>query len=174
MDNHKSYQLVRALLVIFIVGLLTSGLTAFPLIAEINLLMKVIGPGTVVETLWPEMTHWISFVHQGLLETNNQYPFMLYGTDWLAYAHIMIAIAFIGPLRDPIRNIWVVEFGMIACLLLIPLALICGSIRGIPFFWIVIDCSFGVFGLLPLGLAYQRIKRIAHSEQHEVMVEPVA
>ena len=30
---------------------------------------------------------------------------------------------------------------MIACFALIPLALICGPIRGIPWFWRVIDCS---------------------------------
>jgi hypothetical protein len=59
---------------------------------------------------------------------------LAYGTDWLAFAHLVIAIAFLGPLKDPVRNIWVVEFGMIACLLVIPLALICGPIRGIPFY----------------------------------------
>jgi len=37
------------------------------------------------------------------------YPFIAYGTDWLAFAHFVIAIAFIGPWRDPVRNVWVVE-----------------------------------------------------------------
>ena len=69
----------------------------------------------------------------------------------------MIAIAFVGPFRDPIRNIWVVEFGMIACILVLPTALIFGPIRGIPFFWQLIDCSFGVFGMIPLGLARREI-----------------
>ena len=27
-----------------------------------------------------------------------------YGTDWLAFAHITIAVAFLGPLKDPVRN----------------------------------------------------------------------
>jgi hypothetical protein len=84
---------------------------------------------------------------------------MFYGTDWLAFGHLMIAIAFIGPLRDPVRNIWVVEFGMIACVLVIPAALICGFVRGIPFFWRLIDCSFGVFGIVPLYLAWRLIRR---------------
>jgi hypothetical protein len=35
-------------------------------------------------------------------------------------AHLAIAIAFIS-LRDPVRNVWVVTFGMIACLGVIPL-----------------------------------------------------
>ncbi|MBL8056454.1 MAG: hypothetical protein JNK29_07130, partial [Anaerolineales bacterium] len=53
-----------------------------------------------------------------------------------------------------------VEFGMIACGLLLPLALICGPLRGIPPFWIAIDCSFGVFGVIPLVLAHRQIKRL--------------
>jgi hypothetical protein len=146
-------------------GLVVAGLTAFPLIIEVNILEKVMGEGSFVETIWPEMSRWISFVHQGLNEVNDKYPFMFYGTDWLAFAHIMIAISFIGPLRDPVRNIWVVEFGMLACLLLIPLALICGPIRGIPFFWTIIDASFGVFGIVPLVIAYRSIKQIMVLEQ---------
>jgi hypothetical protein len=29
------------------------------------------------------------------------YPFLAYGTDWLAFAHIVIAVFFIGPLVKP-------------------------------------------------------------------------
>lgn len=72
----------------------------------------------------------------------------------------MIAVAFYGPYRDPVRNIWVVEFGMIACAGIVPLALICGPIRGIPFWWSVIDMAFGVFGVLPLYVVRRRIKRL--------------
>ncbi len=57
---------------------------------------------------------------------------------------------------------------MIACILLIPLALVCGPIRGIPFFWTIVDCSFGVFGIIPLIIAYGYIKRIARFEQRQV------
>jgi hypothetical protein len=39
---------------------------------------------------------------------------------------------------------------MIACVAIIPLAFICGPIRQIPFYWRLIDCSFGVFGIIPL------------------------
>jgi hypothetical protein len=169
MDIAKLYRIVRFLLAFFMIGLIVSGVTAFPLIIEVNILEKIMGKGSIVETVWPDMAHWISFVHQGLTEINNKYPFMFYGTDWLGFAHITIAISFIGPLRDPIRNIWGVEFGMIACLLLIPLALICGPIRGIPFFWIVIDCSFGVLGIIPVLIAYRFIKRIVFFEQQKMM-----
>lgn len=54
-----------------------------------------------------------------------------------------------GPLRDSVRNVWVVTFGMIACVLVVPYALVFGAVRGIPFWWRLIDCSFGVVGILP-------------------------
>ena len=167
MNVTKTYHIVRLLLALFMFGLIMSGLTAFPLVIEVNLLEKIMGRGSFVETFWPAMAQWISFVRQGIIATNANYPFMLYGTDWLAFAHITIAISFIGPLRDPIRNIWGVQFGMIACLLLIPLALICGPLRGIPFFWTIIDCSFGIVGIIPLVIAYRYIKRIMLFEQQK-------
>ncbi len=37
--------------------------------------------------------------------------------------------------------------------LVLPLALICGPIRNIPFFWQLIDCSFGIVGFILLWLA---------------------
>jgi hypothetical protein len=85
--------------------------------------------------------------------TNAHYPFLAYGTDWLAFAHLVIAVAFIGPYFDPIRNKWVITFGLIACVGVIPLALIAGPIRGIPFGWRLIDCSFGVCGAIPFCCA---------------------
>lgn len=49
---------------------------------------------------------------------------------------------------------------MIACAGIVPLALICGPIRGIPFWWTVIDMSFGIFGVIPLYVVRQKIKRL--------------
>src|SRR5437667_203206 len=96
-------------------------------------------------------------VAAALTEIHAKYPFMAYGTDWLAFAHLIIAVAFIGPLRDPVRNIWVVTFGLIACLGVVPLALVAGAIRDIPVYWRLLDCSFGVFGALPLWFARRNI-----------------
>jgi hypothetical protein len=93
---------------------------------------------------------WIERVYQALSDTNARYPFLAYGTDWLAFAHLVIAVAFIGPYIDPVRNKWIITFGLIACAGVIPLALIAGPIRGIPFPWRLIDCSFGILGCIPL------------------------
>jgi hypothetical protein len=158
---------IRFLLWFFIVGLLLSGLTAFPIKTEVDFLQQVVGEGSATESWWPWLAQWISFVHRGITEASQKYPFLFYGTDWLAFAHIVIAIAFVGPLRDPVRNIWVVEFAMIACLLVIPLALICGPIRGIPFFWRLIDCSFGVVGIIPLYFTRRYIRRVVQLEKEK-------
>ncbi|WSQ12113.1 hypothetical protein OG604_32550 [Streptomyces sp. NBC_01231] len=150
---------IRAWLAFFVVGLVLSGATAFPLVHELrwteDLLRALSAPEYV-----PALTEWIEHVRQGLDTVDAEYPFVLYGTDWLAFAHLVIAVAFYGPYHDPVRNIWVVEFGMIACAGIVPLALICGPVRGIPFWWTVIDMSFGVFGVVPLYVVRKKIKRL--------------
>lgn len=151
---------IRWLLAFMMAGLIISGVTAIPLSWEINLLHTVIGPDTWMQDQWPAMASWIDTVHQALTVVAKQYPLLLYGTDWLAFAHIVIALLFIGPYRDPVRNIWVIEFGLIACVLVIPVALLFGQLRGIPFFWRLIDCSFGVVGFIPLWIARQQILKL--------------
>lgn len=152
-------QRIRYLLIFFVVALVASGLTAFPLVWEVNLLNQFMGAAQVGHW-WPAMAEWIARIAAGVGETNARYPFIFYGTDWLAFAHLMIALAFWGPIKDPIRNIWVIEFGLLACLSIIPLALIFGPLRSIPPFWLAIDCSFGVFGLVPLWLARRDVLRL--------------
>lgn len=157
---------IRILLTLFIIGLVLSGLTAFPLEAELNATARFLGatdfsnPGD-----YSGLTQWIVLVRNALSETYAKYPFMAYGTDWLAFAHLMIAVAFIGPLRDPVKNIWVIEFGMIACAAILPLAFICGPLRGIPFYWQLIDCSFGVVGIIPLWWCRRLTLRLAALEE---------
>src|SRR4051794_8629055 len=103
---------IRLLTWLFIVGLLVSGLTAIPLETEIDWLAKLFG----ISELRPEQattgfSQWLLKVRDGLRETNAKRPFIFYGMDWLAFGHIAIAIAFVGALRDPVRNVWLFEFG---------------------------------------------------------------
>lgn len=161
MDAHALRRRIRIWLVVFIVGLVLSGLTAFPLVTEVRWAHEVLlAEGSPVPKHFPAVAEWLGRIHRALQATDARHPFLLYGTDWLAFAHLVIAVAFYGPYRDPVRNIWVVEFGMIACVGVIPLALICGTVRGIPFFWQVIDMSFGVFGIVPLLFLRRLIKRL--------------
>jgi hypothetical protein len=48
---------------------------------------------------------------------------------------------------------------LIACVAVIPLAFIAGPLRGIPMFWRLIDCSFGIGGALPLLWALRIVER---------------
>lgn len=153
---------IRALILFFVVALVVSGVTAFPLETEMKIAYKVLG---ISENVSPDsyegLQLWIAKVGNALLNTNRDYPFLAYGFDWLAFAHLVIAVFFIGVYRKPIRNIWVVHTAMIACVGVIPLAFICGEIREIPIYWRLIDCSFGVFGIIPLYILHTYIKKLA-------------
>ena len=149
---------IRFWLVVFVIGLVLSGVTAFPLEAESGLLVRLLHSAWVPAP--DALAAWVDRVHEGITRTNEQYPFIAYGTDWLAFAHLVIAVAFWGPLRDPVRNVWVVQFGVIACVAVVPLALIAGPIRGIPWWWQLVDISFGVIGIVPLLFAYAGIRRL--------------
>jgi hypothetical protein len=152
-EDRRLLRRTRLLLAAFIVGLVLSGLTAVPIQTGVPLLQKVAGEGSWVEGWRPGAAAWVSRVYHGVTEAGREQPFLFYGTDWLAFGHLIIALMFIGPLRDPVRNLWVIHAGMIACALVIPWALVFGPIRGIPFFWQLIDCSFGVAGIVPLYVA---------------------
>ena len=154
---------IRAWLVFFIIALAISGLTAFPLETELRIASDVLHASFVAQWL-PDAVAYIDVIKFAVIDQNHTYPFLAYGTDWLAFAHLVIAVAFIGPLRDPIRNIWVVQFGMIACVGVIPLALIAGAVREIPLTWQLIDMSFGVFGIIPLIIVYRLIKRLEREQ----------
>src|SRR5580658_4981143 len=129
-DQHLRY--IRIWLGVFIVGLVLSGLTAFPLQTELRWLVALLHQSWIEPLAQSSgLLAWIERVHGALDTTGARLPFLAYGTDWLAFAHLAIAVAFIGPYVDPVRNKWVVTFGLIACGGVIFLALIAGAIRGI-------------------------------------------
>ena len=137
---------IRWLTCFFIIGLVVSGVTAIPLLGEVGLLVKWSG----AEDGPTKRYYWLVRVYDALKQTHDEHPVLFYGTDWLAFGHFVIAVAFIGAIRDPVRNRWLFDFGLIACVLVVPFALIFGGLRGIPVWWRLIDCSFGVFAFIPL------------------------
>lgn len=153
----KLLRRIRLLLAFVVFGLVASGLTAFPLESEAALLVRLLapeeGPGSAP-------FQWLSRVHEGLAETNRRFPFLAYGTDWLAFAHLVIAVLFLGPLRDPVRNVWVIQLGLVACAGVPVLALVAGPLRGIPFWWRLVDSSFGVACGIPLLLCLRHVRRL--------------
>jgi hypothetical protein len=148
---------IRVWLCLFILGLVLSGLTAFPLVHETAFLSRTLA----AHAFLPEpIVAWINRVHLALADQSLRYPFLAYGTDWLALAHLVLATAFLGPLADPVRNKWVLQFGVLACVGVLPLALIAGPLRGIPPLWRLIDCSFGIFGAIPLLICIHKVKKL--------------
>lgn len=119
---------IRLLIAIVIAGLVVSGLTAFPLVHEVDLLQTWLRTHSAPTNV----TVWID----------------------------VIALFFFGPLIDPVRNVWVIRAGQIACVLVVPLAVICGEIRGIPLWWRGIDCAFGIVGFVPLWFADRLVRGV--------------
>ncbi|MFK0401653.1 hypothetical protein ACIQTT_04935 [Microbacterium sp. NPDC090225] len=161
---------IRVCIGILILGLVVSGVTAFPLRLELALGSDLLHATPIAQWL-PDAVGWVDRVADALADADVRYPFIAYGTDWLAYAHLVIAIVFIGPLVDPVRNIWVTQFGVIACIGIVPLALIAGSVRGIPLGWQLIDISFGVIGAIPVVIAWRLTRRLEATRMHESSAE---
>lgn len=153
---------IRQWIIFFIVSLIISGITAFAVETGLAWILQ----------LWPvsamSVHGWLELTHHAIKDMNTQYPFLAYGYDWLAFAHIVIAVFFIGPLRDPVRNKWIIQAGRIACVMVFPLAFIAGAARQIPFGWQLIDCSFGLIGLLPLTICYRKIAHLERVQEKEM------
>ena len=81
---------LRAWTAFFIFGLVVSGLTAIPLETELTVLERLAGQGT------DGFAGWIHRVGDALRETNAKFSLLAYGTDWLSFGHVVIALAFIG------------------------------------------------------------------------------
>jgi len=87
---------IRWLTWLFIIGLVVSGATAIPLVTELGWLAQIFGVSSTAWIPWDEgFRGWIWQIWMALRENQLQYPFLFYGTDWLAFGHFIIAIAFI-------------------------------------------------------------------------------
>jgi hypothetical protein len=148
---------IRWLTWLIIVGLIFSGVTAMPLRAELNWVVSIL-PHGLDEKFGIGL--WLTRVSDALNVTYVQYPFMAYGTDWLAFAHFVIAFAFVWPLKDPIRYALLFTWGFYASLSIVLFALVMGQVRGIPWGWRLIDCSFGLAGVILFSLCRRSVARL--------------
>lgn len=151
----KLLRQIRVLVILFITALVISGITAFPVYTELKLILdsKTFDDGSVIQ-------RWLLKVFTGVKETQKKYPFIFYGFDWLAFAHLIIAVLFIGVYQHPVRNRWIIQWAIISCICVIPLAFSAGAVRGIPLFHILFDCSFGIVGLIPLYFMQTKINQL--------------
>ena len=162
MTSSQHLRSIRLWLSIFIAGLILSGITAFPLEHETAWLAAFLAAHPILPR---GIFVWIDRVHEALYQDSIHAPFLAYGTDWLAFAHLTLSVVFLGPLVNPVRNKWVMQFGLIACAGVLALALIAGPIRGIPPLCRLIDCSFGIFGAIPLLVALRRTSKLELAQE---------
>ncbi len=159
--NNASVKLRRKIktsIIIIIIGLLLNGISAIPLRAELNFLLSN-------QSILPDFLHnWFMYVNKGVTETSNHYRFMRYGFDWLAFAHLLIAIAFLGPLRDPVKNEWIITWGLIISALSVLIALGWERVREIPLWWSCIDAAIGLVSFIILWLCSRWIKELKTME----------
>ena len=150
---------IRRWTALFLLGLVLSGITAFPLVHESALLVRI-AQALALDVHAPALFAWLARVAAALADTSARYPFLAYGTDWLAFGHLVIAVFVLGLWRDPVRNRWLVDAALIACAGVIPLALVAGPVRGIPVYWRCIDSSFGIVGAVPLLIVRRKIDQL--------------
>lgn len=155
--NNREVQLrkkIKAAIIVTIIGLLLNGISAVPLVTELRIVLSNSG------MLPQSLRDWLVYVEKGITETTTNYKFMRYGFDWLAFAHFLIAIAFFGPLKDPVKNEWVISWGMIASVLSLVMALAWERYRGIPFVWSLIDAVVAIVAFVILWLCYKWIQEL--------------
>ena len=148
---------VQWMLGVVVFGLVVSAVTVWPAVAQLEWGIRLIWGD---EEATGVLHLFLREVLEGLKYVEGHYPFLLYAHDWLAFAHIVLAILFAGAMRDPVRNVWVVQCGLIMCVLVPVLAGICIPIRGLPAVWFLFDAAFAPAAALPLWIALKNIRRI--------------
>lgn len=153
----------RVMLAIVALGLFASGVTVWPWDWELRMalsLLDAIG--------WPApLAELLHEIHTDMCRLREEESFVLYIADWLAYAHLVLTALFIMAMKDPVRNIMVVRFGLLCCATVPVLAVTCIPQRGIPLFWIAVDSSFAL-AAVPLLIALRDLQRIEMERQQNM------
>src|SRR5688572_29077435 len=89
---------IKGMILFFMAALIISGATAIPVEWELKTFLS----DPVSDNVVSKLLHQVLIAVQ---ETNSKFPFLMYGYDWLAFAHFVIAIAFVGVIKNPVRNI---------------------------------------------------------------------
>ncbi len=151
---------VRLICAFFMIALILSGLTAIPIKWEVARLTALLAENTPAARLFPPLARWLSQIRLGLHQTGPNHDFLFYLTDWLAFGYIFIGLAFYGPLRDPVKNIWIINWAVILFAAAFPTILISAHVRNIPLFWQLFDLSSALLGLSLLLLTRHYIKQL--------------
>lgn len=157
----KEEKQVRILIALYVSALVISGYTAMIVPQGLKFLLEI------VPSDWTIIYQWLQKIETIISQTSIH---VLYGFDWLAFAHFGIAMSFYGVWKDPVRNRWVIDWAMWMSIAIFPFAFVMGYIREIPFWWQLIDCSFGVVSLIPLIMIHRRICVLEKAELEDCRV----
>lgn len=160
MDAKKTLRVIRVCLVLFFLGILFGLHTVVFVEVETALFAKFLGRGTWMAQTLPVVSTWIDTLYVSITESYRAYPVMAYCMDWLSYACIVFALFIVGAIRDPVRNVWIIQVYLAGCVLASLLPWVVGPMRGVPVFWRVLDGSFGVMGFMILFVAYRLTRRL--------------
>ncbi len=151
----------RAGTAILAVGLILSGLTCYFLPWELDFIVRTMEALSFPEIpLFRDMYLFVAHTREGLGFVVEGYPQMLLGTDYLGFAHVLLGLLFLGAMADPARNVYVLRFGVLCCLLVIPAAFFFGQLRGAPILHRFGDASFGVIALVFTVYALKAAERL--------------
>lgn len=151
-------------MILFSTALILSGTTAIFAREGLRLFSPLFSEGSILQSFWPSMAEWLTLVRHAVEETYDKYPFLAYGYDWLAFGHYIIAIPFIMAIRDTRQIPWVINYGIFACLAVLPFAIVFGAIRDIPLFWRGVDTLFGIGGLVVLFILRRQFTALSSSQ----------
>ena len=164
-EQNNTLKKIRIYLVLFFLGILFSLHTVLFVEVETEFFARHQGSGTSMEQKLPVVSDWIENLYVSVKETYTNYPVMAYCMDWLSYACVVFAIFLIGAIKDPVKNIWIIQVFMLACVLAAALPFIAGPFRGVPIFWRCLDGSFGLIGFLVLLMPYRLTKKLAQTKE---------
>ena len=164
MNTQRALTYTRIWLILFSTALILAGTTAIFAREGLRLLSPLFIQGSILDFLWPSMAQWLSLVQQAIEETYDKYPFLAYGYDWLAFGHYIIAIPFIMAVRDTRQIPWVINYGIFACIAVLPFAIVFGATREIPLFWRGVDTLFGIGGLIVLLFLRKQFNALSSSK----------
>jgi hypothetical protein len=174
---NRQETLVRKLrlwTVVFIVGLVLSGLTAIPIRTQFEWAVSILGSDFDGGGWFPGfVSRWLTTAWKGIQGADAAAPFIWYGTDWLAFGHLAIAVSMWGALRDPVRNRWLYQFAMIACVAVVPWAVVFGALRGIPAWWRCIDSAFGILGFIPAWCCWRWSGELERIRSQSAWADPL-
>jgi uncharacterized membrane protein YcjF (UPF0283 family) len=82
LDRPRLLRRIRILIAVMIAGLVISGVTAFPLLSEIEQIVASQGLAAATPaTASQGFDFWLLTIRDGLRESYSKYPWLAYGTD---------------------------------------------------------------------------------------------